>query len=266
MTTRKKNSKRTGTTSSRTRSAEHRTGGRGETSQSRKRELLEDYIYVPSAGVRTSRTKKRKQTTSSQSSIPLKDTKGGMYLQTDSSLATGGKSFAKNPAMQPKPGPKTSNESYQEQCEKQWKETEERRAKLGKSKEPQGLKYDMEIEQLKKLMQPGVPIPYHGEKKGLKHDSEKPALAYIPKAALDAEGKAFGYGARKYEAWNYRNGIAVSRTVSAALRHISQFLDGEDYDKESSAHHLGSARANLAMALDTLANHPELDDRWKGKK
>jgi hypothetical protein len=102
--------------------------------------------------------------------------------------------------------------------------------------------------------------------KGVKHDLGKPPLAYIPKAALEAEGMAFAHGARKYYAWNYKNGLAVTRTLSAAMRHILQFLDGEDTDSESGAHHLGCARANLAMALDTLANHPELDDRHKGGK
>jgi hypothetical protein len=102
---------------------------------------------------------------------------------------------------------------------------------------------------------------------GLKYDSEKPALAYIPKAALDAEGQAFAYGARKYEAFNYKNGIDITRTLSAALRHISQFLDGEDVDVESGAHHLGCARANLAMALDSLARYgSKYDDRFKGGK
>lgn len=101
---------------------------------------------------------------------------------------------------------------------------------------------------------------------GLKADSEKPMLAYIPKAALYAEGEAFAYGAKKYESWNYKHGISITRTLSAAMRHIVQFLGGEDKDSESGVHHLGCARANLAMALDTLANHPELDDRFKGDK
>lgn len=98
---------------------------------------------------------------------------------------------------------------------------------------------------------------------GTKYDNGKPPLAYIPKAALDAEGAAFAYGAKKYDGWNYKLGIPVTRTLSAALRHIVQFLDGEDVDSESGAHHLGSARANLAMALDTLAHHPSFDDRFK---
>lgn len=107
--------------------------------------------------------------------------------------------------------------------------------------------------------------PTKKESLGLKHDGEKPLLAYIPKAALWAEGEAFKYGAKKYEAWNYKNGINISRTLSAAIRHIVQFLDGEDIDGESGVNHLGCARANLAMALDTLEHHPKFDDRHKGK-
>jgi hypothetical protein len=101
---------------------------------------------------------------------------------------------------------------------------------------------------------------------GKKYDDKKPALAYIPKAALEAEGKAFSYGAQKYNPFNYKNGIAVTRTLSAAMRHIIQFLAGEDFDRESGVHHLGCARANLAMALDTLENRPEFDDRFKGDR
>lgn len=103
------------------------------------------------------------------------------------------------------------------------------------------------------------------EAKGLKYDAGKPPLAYIPKAALYAEGEAFAFGAKKYESWNYKNGLLISRTLSAALRHIAQFLDGQNNDNESGVNHLGCARANLGMALDTLANHPEMDDRWKKK-
>lgn len=102
--------------------------------------------------------------------------------------------------------------------------------------------------------------------KGIKSDQGKPPLAYIPKAALYAEAEAFAFGAKKYDAWNYKNGLAVTRTLSAALRHITQFLSGEDLDSESGVHHLGCARANLAMALDTLENHPKLDDRFTSRK
>lgn len=100
---------------------------------------------------------------------------------------------------------------------------------------------------------------------GTKHDGDKPAISYIPKAALWEEGKAFAYGAQKYSQHNFKHGIAITRTLSAAMRHIIQFLDGENIDKESGCHHLGSARANIAMALDTLARYGDkFDDRFKG--
>lgn len=108
------------------------------------------------------------------------------------------------------------------------------------------------------------PKPELKMNKGVKHDNAKPPMAYIPLAALQAEAEAFGFGANKYESWNYKHGLSVTRTLSAAVRHIFQFLSGEDKDVESKVHHLGCARANIAMCLDTLTNHPELDDRFKG--
>jgi len=98
---------------------------------------------------------------------------------------------------------------------------------------------------------------------GLKNDSEKPVLAYVPKEAMYEMGKALTFGASKYQSWNYKNGIEITRTVSAALRHIYQFLDGENMDDESKSLHLGNAMANLAMAIDTYYNHPNLDNRFK---
>lgn len=133
--------------------------------------------------------------------------------------------------------------------------------------EQSALKQDDYVEQMKEQFQKDQEIVNKLQgNKGLKHDGEKPPLAYIPLAALFAEGEAFKYGAGKYAPFNYKNGIAVTRTLSAALRHIVQFLNGEDVDAESGVNHLGCARANLAMALDTLANHPQLDDRFKGEK
>lgn len=102
-------------------------------------------------------------------------------------------------------------------------------------------------------------------KAGTKNDQEKPMLAFFPKEAMWESGKAFSAGYKKYGSWNYKNGIEITRTISAALRHIFQFLDGEDIDEETGSVHLGNAIAGLAMAIDTYYNHPELDNRHKGK-
>lgn len=101
---------------------------------------------------------------------------------------------------------------------------------------------------------------------GVKHDDSKPALQYIPKAAMFAMGDAFAHGAKKYGAFNYRGGLAVTRTLAAAVRHIYQFLDGENLDPESLKSHLGHAMASIAMTIDTLEHRPDLDDRPKASK
>lgn len=101
------------------------------------------------------------------------------------------------------------------------------------------------------------------KQKGIKFDDEKPSVAYIPVEGIFEEGRAFKAGEKKYGPWNYKNGMAITRPLAGAIRHIFQFLAGEDIDKETGAHHLGCARANLSMALYILANSPEFDDRFK---
>lgn len=103
-------------------------------------------------------------------------------------------------------------------------------------------------------------------KVGVKNDQHKPMLAFIPKEAIWETSKAFSVGQKKYGDWNYKSGLAITRTVSAALRHIYQFLDGEDFDPETLSLHLGNAIAGLSMAVDTYYNHPEFDDRYKKTK
>lgn len=70
-------------------------------------------------------------------------------------------------------------------------------------------------------------------------------------------------GAKKYGRYNYCEGMEVTRLAAAALRHIHQFLDGEDLDPESGASHLGHARCNLAMILHTLELGTAIDNRRK---
>lgn len=98
---------------------------------------------------------------------------------------------------------------------------------------------------------------------GTKHDEGKPRISLIPKEALWEMGKAFGYGENKYGTFNYKNGINYTRLADAAMRHLTQFIDGQNDDEESGHNHLGHALASLAMLVDMYYNHPELDDRYK---
>lgn len=81
----------------------------------------------------------------------------------------------------------------------------------------------------------------------IKHDQGKPDLSIIPKEALDQLAYAFMYGEKKYGRHNYRNGMDWHRVISAALRHITAFNDGEDLDAESGLSHIAHGLACLSM-------------------
>ena len=97
---------------------------------------------------------------------------------------------------------------------------------------------------------------------GTKHDNGKPMMAYLDCNAIMQEAAVFTFGANKYEPWNWRSGLTMARLLSASLRHIFQFLAGQDNDPESGLSHLAHARCNLAMAMWTLENRKDLDDRY----
>ncbi len=70
------------------------------------------------------------------------------------------------------------------------------------------------------------------------------------------------YGASKYGAHNWREGIEASRLYGALQRHLNAFWAGEDSDPESGLHHLGHAACELMFLHWTVTNIPARDDRW----
>ena len=101
---------------------------------------------------------------------------------------------------------------------------------------------------------------------GVKNDGDKPDLSLVPTEAIFEMAKALTFGAKKYSRYNFRNGMDISRPLAASLRHIYQFLDGQDIDEETQCIHLGNAMAGLAMALWIYKNKPEFDNRYKKPK
>lgn len=97
----------------------------------------------------------------------------------------------------------------------------------------------------------------------VKHDAFKPPLGLIPKSALDEEAAVLSFGAEKYETHNWRKGMPWSRMINAALRHLTAFNEGNDFDNESKLHHLAHVRACCAFLIEYMTTHPEFDDRYK---
>lgn len=101
---------------------------------------------------------------------------------------------------------------------------------------------------------------------GKKNDAEKVPMDLLSHEALVEIAKVFGFGAKKYARHNYRGGIAYSRLVAAAYRHLGAFNSGEDVDPESGLPHVAHLGCCVVMLLDMLREHPELDDRYKPTK
>lgn len=91
---------------------------------------------------------------------------------------------------------------------------------------------------------------------------KKPQIWLVPPAAIIHTSKAFEDGAIKYGPYNWRSTKVGSATyVSAALRHVYSYMDGEDYATDSGCHHLGHGIACLSILLDAAESGCLIDDR-----
>lgn len=90
----------------------------------------------------------------------------------------------------------------------------------------------------------------------------KPPLNLVPPAAMIHAAEAMRDGADKYGPYNWRaKNVLASIYVGAAMRHLAQYLDGEDIDPKSGVHHLGHAIACCGIILDAESINRLIDDR-----
>jgi hypothetical protein len=100
---------------------------------------------------------------------------------------------------------------------------------------------------------------------GVKYDNGKPRMDLLDSYAVEQLAAVLTFGAQKYDSHNWRKGIAKSRLIAAALRHLFAYLGGEDTDPETGLSHAAHAMC-CCMFLLGLEHRIELDDRWKGEK
>jgi hypothetical protein len=97
----------------------------------------------------------------------------------------------------------------------------------------------------------------------IKFDGDKLPLHLLSTEAMNQTAAVLKFGAQKYAEHNWRNGFDWSRPLSAAMRHITAFNDGEDRDPESGLSHLAHAACCIMFLLEFEKTHPHLDDRYK---
>lgn len=91
---------------------------------------------------------------------------------------------------------------------------------------------------------------------------KKPPIHLVPPVAIIHEAMAFKDGAEKYGPYNWRGeSVLASVYMAACYRHLMAWFDGESLAQDSKAHHLGHARACLAIILDAASVGKLVDDR-----
>ncbi len=96
---------------------------------------------------------------------------------------------------------------------------------------------------------------------GVKYDSGKARWDLLPFDALDEVAEVLRYGANKYAARNWEKGMAWSRLLGAALRHLGAWALGNDVDEESEMPHLAHAACCVLMLLALVERGVGADDR-----
>ncbi len=108
----------------------------------------------------------------------------------------------------------------------------------------------------KNTTMPANPKQVYGDK--------KVPLHLVPPASIAFEAMALADGARKYGAYNWReNNVEEMTYIGAAMRHIGQYLDGDEYDAVSGMPHLAHAKACLGILIDAKENGNNIDNRPK---
>jgi hypothetical protein len=87
-------------------------------------------------------------------------------------------------------------------------------------------------------------------------------LSLLPAAGIIHGAHAMMDGAVKYGPYNWREKKVPARTyVAAAMRHLADFLDGEETAADSGVHHLGHVIGCCAIVLDAKETGNLIDDR-----
>ncbi len=98
----------------------------------------------------------------------------------------------------------------------------------------------------------------------LKYDQGKPRWDLIPVYPLEQVARVLTFGAKKYDAENWRKGLQFKRTIGSIKRHLADFEVRKDIDDDSGLHHLAHLITDAMMLLEHTVTHPELDDRPYG--
>lgn len=98
-----------------------------------------------------------------------------------------------------------------------------------------------------------------------KDDGKKLRMHLLPVDPVLDIVKVLEFGAKKYAPNAWREGVAWTRIMDAAERHLASWKKGDDYDKESGLNHLAHAACNIIFLLEYERTSTRLDDRYRAE-
>ena len=92
--------------------------------------------------------------------------------------------------------------------------------------------------------------------------TKKVNLHLVPPASIFYQALAMEDGATKYGPYNWRsNKVIATIYIDAAMRHLQQWLDGEENASDSKKPHLAHALASIGIIVDALETGNLVDNR-----
>jgi hypothetical protein len=96
---------------------------------------------------------------------------------------------------------------------------------------------------------------------GVKFDNGKARYDLLPPEGAEGVAKVLAFGAQKYAARNWEQGMDWSRPFSACMRHLWAWWRGEKNDPDSGLPHLFHAATNIFFLIAYEARGRGTDDR-----
>lgn len=98
-------------------------------------------------------------------------------------------------------------------------------------------------------------------KEGLRFNSGKRRWGLLSWPALGELVKVLEFGAKKYDSWNWSNGLSWTETYESLMRHLNAWYTGEDKDAETGLSHMAHVLCNAMFLLHFIMFKTGRDDR-----
>ncbi len=94
---------------------------------------------------------------------------------------------------------------------------------------------------------------------GTRNNNGKSQLSMILEAkhAINGCAAVLEMGAKKYSRGNWRKGLNHNEVVDSLLRHLTEYMSGEESDAESGLLHVDHILCNALFLAELTRTHPE---------